>query len=170
MVSAAKYLDLVEKFIAKYGTVLSTTIKKDMLDIAEWALGFSAAMAKDQSAQSKLTYMKRGANLMKRFITQYEKDKSDMDSKLLQCREALLGVPGVVLPSWCTEATKNKLLKFGVDLRVFTSELIGCADAGNDFFLAALKRSANFLGEDYVKIKDSIELTCIHLRILELKR
>lgn len=169
MVSVKAYTTLVTKFLDKYQTLLSKSMIKDVSDIYQWVVGFPEAMKPAKEAQSKLLYMKRGANLMKRFVLQYEKDSSDMASNLLQCRQALLGVKGVKLPSWCTEETKTKLLKFSLDLKVFTREFIGCADAANEFFLEGLKKAAPFLGEEYVKIKNDMELTCIHLRIEELR-
>lgn len=168
MVSAKKYVEMVEKIIGKYGTILSPAMKKDILSVADWVLGFAAATGKDATTNDKTMYMKRGANLMKRYVERYETDKKDMDEKLLQCRHALL--KGVNIPSWCTEDTKDKLLKFGINLDVFTSEFIGCADEANDFFLNALKKTAKFLGDDYVKISGDLELVCIHLKILQLKR
>jgi hypothetical protein len=169
MVSVKAYSTLVTKFLDKYEALLSKTMIKDISNIYEWVAGFSDALAKGKEAQSKLLYMKRGANLMKRFVLQYEKDSADMASNLLQCRQALLGVYGVKLPSWCTEETKTKLLRYALDLRIFTREFIGCADAANEFFLEGLKKAAPFLGDEYVKIKNDMELTCLHLKIEELR-
>ena len=147
MVSAKAYSSLVTKFLDKYETLLSKSMIKDISDVYEWVTGFSAALAKSKEAQAKLLYMKRGANLMKRFVLQYEKDSADMASKLLQCRQALLGVYGIKLPTWCTEETKTKLLRYSLDLKIFTREFIGCADAANEFFLEGLRKAAPFLGE-----------------------
>jgi hypothetical protein len=169
MVSVKAYSTLVTKFLDKYEALLSKTMVKDISNIYEWVVGFSDALAKGKESQSKLIYMKRGANLMKRFVLQYEKDSADMASNLLQCRQALLGVYGVKLPSWCTEETKTKLLRYALDLRIFTREFIGCADAANEFFLEGLKKAAPFLGDEYVKIKNDMELTCLHLKIEELR-
>ena len=139
MVSAKAYTKLVTKFLDKYQAVLSKTMIKDISNVYEWIVGFEKATLKEVEPQKKVLYLKRGANLMKKFVLQYEKDSADMTSNLLQCRQALLGAKGVALPSWCTEETKNKLLKFSLDLNVFTREFVGCADAANEFFLSTLK-------------------------------
>lgn len=168
MATKKVYTDLITKFLNKYETILSKKMIENMSNVYEWISGYDDAMS-SAAQQHRITYMKRGANLMKRFVEQYETDASDIAAKLLQCRQALLGVGGVKLPSWCTEDTKDKLLKLAIDLRIFTKEFIGCSDAANKFFLDKLSKSANLLGEDYVKIKNSMEATCIHLRIEELK-
>lgn len=169
MVSSAAYTKLITGFLDKYEALLSKNMVARIQDVYGWVAGYAENMAKTKSPSSRIQYMKRGANLMRYFVEQYEKDSANMAENLRQCREALLGVGGVKLPSWCTEETKNKLMKFSADFRVFARDFIGCMDSSNDFFLEKLKHVVGLLGEDYIQIKNKMEATCIHLRIEELK-
>lgn len=169
MVSATAYKKLMAGFLDKYEALLSKNMISCIADVYEWVSNYNESMAKTKPVPSRIQYMKRGANLMRKFVEQYEKDSNDMAKNLLQCRQALLGVPGVKLPGWCDEETKNKLIKFSADFRVFAKEFIGCMDVSNEFFLEKLKNVATLLGDEYVEIKNKMEATCIHLRIEELK-
>ncbi len=167
MVSAKAYAALITKFLDKWEKVLSKTMINSIKNVYEWVLGYEANSK--TSAAERIPYMKRGANLMKLFVRQYDADMKDMEDKLSKCRMALLKGDKPLLLPWCTNETRDLLASSISDLNRFTYEMIGCAEGANNFFLHALKNSVRILGDDYIKIKNDMELTCIHLQILILR-
>jgi hypothetical protein len=159
MISRKKYESIIKNFLGKWEKVMSKEIADDVLNIWTWVKDYEDRMGKG-STEEKKQYVKRGTNLMKRFVDTYTRDNMVLSDSLLKCKLALLRGDTKL----CNERTKAELTALIKEYNLFTSAMIGCNDKGMEYMLSLLKRTSGLLGDEYFKIKQDLELKCLSLQ------
>ena len=165
-ISKAKYEKLITKFIDRWGTIISKPMIEDIQGIWKWVSDYSTEMSKRSSVHDQIRYIKRGANLLKRFSDRYREEDAELQGMLMKCRMQLLQNTG------CSPKTKRELTELIEEYSLFAEELIGCQSTGADYILGLLRRPAikRALGKEYERTYDSIERVCLEIRMDRLKR
>lgn len=163
MVSKAKYEKLIDNFINKWGRQMGKEMVDATIMLWNWVKEYDDHM-KSPNVEDKKLYIKRGANLLIKFVNGYKAQASFLEEALTNCRLSLLRGEKT-----CSERTKVELISLVKDYNSFVQDVIGCKDAGTDYILSLLKRASNMLGGDYEKIKNDLEHTCGDLRIKQLR-
>lgn len=160
MVSVQKYSAIIKKFLDKYEKVMGKNISTDLTAVWLWIKEYNQNMGEKVPVEDRKLYVKRGANLWIRFVDSYTEESTDMKDRLLKCRLSILRGEKI-----CSDKTKNELTALVKEYNQFAQAMIGCNDKSTDFFLNLIQRTAQILGEDYLKIKDKLEQKCLSLRV-----
>jgi hypothetical protein len=163
MVSRAKYEKLINNFINRWGDQMGKDMASATTALWQWVKEYDGHM-RSPSVEDKKLYIKRGANLLIKFVGSYTAQASSLEDSLAKCRLSLLRGEKT-----CSERTKADLSALIKDYNSFVQDVIGCKDAGSDYILSLLQRTSRMLGGDYEKIKSELEHTCGDLRIKQLR-
>jgi hypothetical protein len=163
MVSQQKYKALIETFLNKYEKNLSRELITILSLLYQWVSSYSSYTLSKDPEQIK-TYVKRGANIMVRFVNAVKEENEVIKEKITSCNLSLLREDGN-----CSKETKMRLERFRKEYNIFTSAIIGCHDKGTEYTLSLIKRFASILGPDYQKISNTLENECTGLDVERLK-
>lgn len=158
MVSKQKYEQIIKKFLNKYEKLMGPDVATNLTQLWIWVKDYDGNMSDKAPVESRKLYVKRGANLMIKFIDSYSAYADSLKDSLLKCRLSLLRGEKT-----CSEKTKGELAVLIKDYNKFVQAMIGCNNAGTDYILSLLKRTAEMLGKDYIDIKNKLELKCLGL-------
>lgn len=160
MISRAKYEKKILSFIDKHGKVMDKNMIESIQHLWKWISEYELNMSNKIEIETRKLYVKRGANLMIKFIDSYNNLSTSLQDSLRKCRLAILRGDRAV----CTEKTKKDLQSLIDEYNTFVQEMIGCSDTSSDYILSLLKRTSEILGPEYIKIKNDIELKCLTLQ------
>jgi hypothetical protein len=159
MVSKQKYEQIIKKFLNKYEKVMGPQVAGHLTQLWSWVKDYNNKMSDKVSVEDRKLYVKRGANLMVKFIDSYSAYAESLKDSLLKCRLSILRGEKT-----CNEKTKTELADLIKEYNKFVQSMIGCNNAGADFFLSLLERTAEILGKEYIDVKNRLELKCLGLQ------
>ncbi|HMP27988.1 MAG TPA: hypothetical protein PKD85_00215 [Saprospiraceae bacterium] len=159
MVSRQKYEQLIKKFLNKYEKVMGKELAGHLTQLWIWVKDYNNNMSDKVNIENRKLYVKRGANLMIKFVDSYSSYADSLKDSLLKCRLSLLRGEKT-----CSEKTKSELADLIREYNKFVQAMIGCNNAGADYILALIERTAEMLGNEYIDIKNKLELKCLNLQ------
>lgn len=155
------YSKRINDFLNKHEQDMSSEMATATQNMWRWIKDFSSR----GSVEDIKTNIKRGINLLIMFVDVYVKENERVKAMLIDCSNSLLRGKNT-----CTVQRKNELKRLVEDYNIFTRDVIGCADATNDFMLSLFKSLSSKLGNvDYVKYTEQLSNMCIHLRTEALR-
>lgn len=159
MASLKSYVSIVEKFYNKYSTLLGPILKQNITAILDWVQEYPARMNTTIPAQNRMSFLKRGVNLLKKLVERYQTERDIIEQQIIQCQfESLKN-------GTCTAKTLNSLKQLNSDYSNFISDMMGCLDKSSTMMLSIFKIAYKHFDGDYQRQIDLLENDCMDIRL-----
>ena len=159
MASLNSYVSIVERFYNKYSNLLGPILKQNITAILDWVKDYPVRMNTTIPAQTRMSFLKRGVNLLKTLVVRYKTERDIIEQQIIQCQfESLKS-------GTCTAKTLNSLKQLNSDYSTFISDMMGCLDKTNTMMLSIFKIAYKHFDGDYQRQIESLELDCMDIEL-----
>jgi len=153
----------ITKFLDSYDGDISPKLASSLHDLYNWTLNLNMKISKSSNVD-KITYLKKGVNILHQFKAISEKEVSRLQNEELKCRSELLK------NGKCTKSQLERIRNQQRNIQQLVNDLIGCGRAGTKTIFRTLN-NLSFLRDDpeYRRRLDDIEHSCLAARFEKLK-